>query len=261
MKSVEQELHRYYETLYAAWGPQHWWPAQTRFEVIVGAILTQNTSWKNVELALAQLRSARALTMEAIRDIAPSELEQLVRSAGFFRQKAARLKAFVAFVDSRYGGLLDRMFARPTNELRDELLSLNGIGPETADSILLYAGNHAIFVVDAYTRRIVERHNLFPPRAKYDEIREAFEHALATDRDEVRTKLQDNRPEVHLPSPVSAATRSALAQRFNDMHGLIVQVGKHLCLSKVARCEACPLRPFLPADARIPAQTAAAVDI
>lgn len=261
MKNVEQELLRYYETLYAAWGPQHWWPAQTRFEVIVGAILTQNTSWKNVELALAQLRSARALTIEAIRDISVTELGQLVRSAGFFRQKAARLKAFVSFVDSRYAGSLDNMFAGPPSELRAELLTLNGIGPETADSILLYAGNHAIFVVDAYTRRIVERHNLFSRKAKYDEIREAFERALAINRDEVRTKLHNTRPEVHLPSPMSATNRSALAQRFNDMHGLVVQVGKHLCLSKVVRCDACPLRPFLPADARIPAQTAAAIDI
>jgi len=246
MSHAQHELQRYYETLYAAWGPQHWWPAQSRFEVIVGAILTQNTSWKNVELALTKLRSARALSMQAMRDVPLADLEQLIRSAGFFRQKASRLKAFVSFVDSRYSGSLDRMFAQPTKELRAELLALNGIGPETADSILLYAGNHPVFVVDAYTRRIVERHGLFTPRAKYDGIREAFERALSSDRHDFALSLHEDRPTIHSPSRMSSAKRSALAQRFNDMHGLIVQVGKHTCLSKVARCERCPLRPFLP---------------
>jgi endonuclease-3 related protein len=244
--NVEHELRRYYETLFAAWGPQHWWPAQSRFEVIVGAILTQNTSWKNVELALAKLRSARSLSMQAIRDVSLADLEQLIRSAGFFRQKASRLKAFVSFVDTHYSGSLDRMFAQPMNELRAELLALKGIGHETADSILLYAGNHPVFVVDAYTRRIVERHGLFPPRAKYDKIREAFEQALSSERAPSALRLHEDRPTIHSPSRMSGAKRSALAQRFNDMHGLIVQVGKHTCLSKVARCDRCPLRPFLP---------------
>jgi endonuclease-3 related protein len=254
MSHVEHELRRYYDTLYAAWGPQHWWPAQSRFEVIVGAILTQNTSWKNVELALTKLRSARALSMQAMRDFSLADLEQLIRSAGFFRQKALRLKAFVLFVDSQYSGSLDRMFAQPTNELRAELLALNGIGPETADSILLYAGNHPVFVVDAYTRRIVERHGLFTARTKYDDIREAFERALSSERAPSSLSLHEDRPTIHSPSRMSNAKRSALAQRFNDMHGLIVQVGKHTCLSKVARCERCPLRPFLP-------QTRAVVDL
>lgn len=261
MNHVERDLRRYYEVLFAAWGPQHWWPAQSRFEVIAGAILTQNTSWRNVELALSQLRSARALSMQSVREIAFSELERLVRPAGFFRQKAARLKTVVAFVDSRYSGSLDRMFTRPTDELRAELLAINGIGPETADSILLYAGNHPIFVVDAYTRRIVERHGLFPPRAKYDDIRQAFERALSGYQTSMQRRMEDNRPAIHSPSRMSAANRPAVVQRFNDMHGLIVQVGKHLCLSKVARCDACPLRPFLPSGAPIPPGTAVPVDI
>ena len=147
-----------YRKLSRAWGRQHWWPAETPFEVIVGAILTQNTSWTNVERALASLRAARRLSVAGIREAPLPKLEELIRSSGYFRQKARRLKNFVAFLDARYGGSLERMFATPTKQLRAELLELNGIGPETADSILLYAGNHAIFVVDAYTRRILERH-------------------------------------------------------------------------------------------------------
>ena len=153
-------IRAFYHTLFSAWGRQHWWPAQSRFEVIVGAYLTQNTAWTNVEKALANLRRARLLTIRGIRRTPQLELEQLIRPAGYFRQKAQRLKTFVGFLDERYGGSLARMFARPTAELRDELLALNGVGPETADSILLYAGNHPAFVVDAYTRRILERHGM-----------------------------------------------------------------------------------------------------
>src|SRR3954468_5662567 len=151
----EQRIRDFYSTLYQAWGPQHWWPADSRFEMIVGAFLTQNTAWTNVELALQKLRDAKLLSIEGIRQVPQPELEQLIRSAGYFRQKASRLKTFVAYADEFYGGSLDQMFARPTTELREELLKLNGIGPETADSILLYAGQHEVFVVDAYTRRIL----------------------------------------------------------------------------------------------------------
>src|SRR5271166_5286724 len=141
-----------YRTLAGSWGPQHWWPAETAFEVITGAILTQNTSWKNVERALTSLRAAGVLNLEGIRATPISELQQLVRSSGYYRQKAARLKQFVAFVDEQYGGSLQTMFSTPTQQLRAELLTLKGIGPETADAILLYAGHHEIFVVDAYAR-------------------------------------------------------------------------------------------------------------
>src|SRR5208282_5938994 len=180
MNEASQEAIRaYYHTLFSAWGRQHWWPAQSRFEVIVGAYLTQNTAWTNVEKALVKLRKARRLTLSGIRRTPQSELEQLIRSAGYFRQKAQRLKTFVRFLDERYGGSLARMFARPTAELREELLALHGVGPETADSILLYAGNHPVFVVDAYTRRILERHQMISSAAAYDEIRQLFEQALA----------------------------------------------------------------------------------
>ena len=139
-----------YRKLSRAWGRQHWWPAETPFEVIVGAILTQNTSWTNVERAMANLRSTGALNVESIRELALPKLEEMVRSSGYFRQKAQRLKSFVAFLDARYGGSLEQMFATLTEQLREELLKQNGIGPETADSILLYAGGHEIFVIDAY---------------------------------------------------------------------------------------------------------------
>src|SRR5689334_7616270 len=178
--NAEQQIASFYQALFQAWGRQHWWPAQSRFEVILGAYLTQNTAWTNVELALQQLRRARLLSVEGIRRTPIAELEQIVRPAGYFRQKARSLKNFVAFLDERYGGSLDRMFAEPTEKLREELLSLIGVGPETADSFLLYAGNHPVFVVDAYTRRILERHAMISSNAKYDDIRLLIEAAITS---------------------------------------------------------------------------------
>ena len=234
-----------YRTLARSWGPQHWWPAEGPFEVIVGAILTQNTSWKNVERAMASLKAAGALNIGGIRALSIAELEQFVRSSGYYRQKASRLKTFVAFVDEKYGGSVERMFAAPTSQLRAELLSLKGIGNETADSILLYAGNHEIFVVDGYARRILERHGSVTPSAKYDEIRALVERALC--RQETHsTSLTDNRPVAHEPSTMSTSKRSPLAQVYNEMHGLLVQAGKHYCHKAEAKCEECPLRGLLP---------------
>src|ERR1700680_3542761 len=243
-------IRAYYHTLFSAWGRQHWWPAQSRLEVIVGAYLTQNTSWTNVEKALGHLRKARLLTISGIRRTPQPALEQLIRPSGYFRQKAQRLKTFVNFLDQRYGGSLSRMFARPPTELRDELLALKGVGPETADSILLYAGNHPVFVVDAYTRRILERHEIISPDATYEEIRELFERALGAFPGLARPRLASvdatkSRP-AHSPSATSQAKRSTVAQIYNDMHGLIVSVGKLYCLKSKPRCEECPLRQFLP---------------
>lgn len=290
----EQHIRSYFETLYDAWGQQHWWPARSRFEVIVGAYLTQNTSWANVERALDSLRKAHVLSIRGIRRTPLPKLEKLIRSAGYFRQKAQRLKTFVRFLDERYGGSLARMFTQPTEKLRAELLALNGVGPETADSILLYAGNRPVFVVDAYTRRILERHQLIAATANYDEIRQLCERALApvAQRDairaqEVRTTIPA--PEkigpgastakttnkktfqiaalkrcatqnqtfstaaavgpqgsCHPPSPMSMAARTPVAQAFNEMHGLIVGVGKNYCKTSQPRCEQCPLQKFLP---------------
>ncbi len=257
-KHAQRELATFYRTLYRTWGRQHWWPARSRFEVIVGAYLTQNTAWTNVELALNQLRRAGLLNVAGIRQTPVEELEQLIRSAGYFRQKARSLKNFVAFLDEGYGGSLTRMFAQPTEELREQLLALKGVGPETADSILLYAGNHPVFVVDAYTRRVLERHGIGPQNAKYEEIRQLFQRALAqveeggsTEELEVNPfgKAAEEQsaagPRPHRPSRMSQSKRSATAQVYNEMHGLIVQVGKHYCLKSKALCDKCPLGVFL----------------
>jgi endonuclease III related protein len=248
------QIRAHYHRLYSAWGRQHWWPAQSRFEMIAGAYLTQNTSWTNVEKALANLRRARLLTICGIRDSPNSRIEQLIRPAGYFRQKTQALKTFVKFLDHRYGGSLARMFAQPTAELRDELLALKGVGPETADSILLYAGNHPVFVVDAYTRRIVERHQIATPEAGYEEIRLLFERALSDAGPPPEQSLEgayvaEPAPpgSRHRPSRVSSARRTPVAQTFNEMHGLIVGVGKTYCLKSQPRCDRCPLQKFLPA--------------
>src|SRR6202011_2935723 len=252
-ETKHEAIRAYYHTLFSAWGRQHWWPAQSCFEVIVGAYLTQNTSWANVEKALGNLRKAHLLTTSGIRRTPQPKLEQLIRPAGYFRQKAQRLKTFVSFLDERYSGSFERMFAQPTSKLRDELLALNGVGPETADSILLYAGNHPVFVVDAYTRRILVRHEILPEEAAYDEIRELLERALAPVAESVADSATENQPlaagfpgAAHPPSAMSTAKRTTRAQVFNDMHGLIVGVGKNYCKKSQARCDGCPLQNFLP---------------
>jgi endonuclease-3 related protein len=250
----EQQIREYYHTLYSTWGRQQWWPAETRFEVVVGAFLTQNTSWSNVEKALNSLRCARKLSLSGIRKTPLPTLERLIRSAGYFRQKARRLKTFVRFLDRQYNGSLEKMVAQPTAKLREELLALNGIGPETADSILLYAGNHPVFVVDAYTRRILERHGLIGHRAGYEEIRQLFERALPAVVEQKGTSVEGQtepgasrpRGSSHPPSRMSTWPRPPLVQVFNEMHGLIVGVGKNYCLKSQMRCEHCPLQRFLP---------------
>ena len=250
----ENEIRQYYRTLSRAWGAQHWWPARTRFEVIVGAYLTQNTAWINVEHALENLRNANALTLDRMRTLRLPALERLIRPSGYFRQKAKRLKTFVAFLEKNYNGSLDKLFSQPTETLREQLLQLNGVGPETADSILLYAGNHPVFVVDAYTRRILERHNILPADADYETIRNLFQRALeplARDLEENPSSPSSHlesgfRPIAHPPSAMSTAKRTALVQVYNEMHGLIVGVGKHFCKKSRPECDRCPLQKFLP---------------
>lgn len=182
----------------------------------MGAILTQSTAWANVERAIANLRAARLLTPSSLERVPLAQLARLVRPSGYFRQKARKLKAFVRFLRREYGGSLARMFRAPTAELREKLLAVHGIGPETADSILLYAGGHPVFVVDAYTKRVLQRHGLLGEKAGYEEIRTLFEQ--------------------HLPRD---------AALFNEYHALLVQVGKNWCRPQEARCEWCPLGPFL----------------
>jgi endonuclease III related protein len=210
-------LHDYYDTLFAAFGPQYWWPGRTPFEIIVGTILTQNTSWSNVELALHNLRRKKLLTPTAIEAVSFSRLAALIRSSGYFRQKAKKLKAFVRFLRAEYQGSLAKMFRISTNALREQLLGVHGIGPETADSILLYAGKHPVFVVDAYTRRILERHQLAASQHSYEDVRLFFERSLP--------------PDVPL---------------YNEFHALIVQTGKDYCRARNPRCDQCPLHGFLP---------------
>lgn len=211
-----------YRTLAQAYGPLHWWPAKTRFEVIVGAFLTQNTSWKNVELALKNLRRSGILNVRGIREVSLEDLEKLVRASGYFRQKAARLKAFVEYLDQKHRGSLNRMFSQPLELLRGELLTLRGVGPETADAILLYAGKLPVFVVDAYTKRLLERHSMVAAGAKYESIRAQVEKAFARDQ-----------------------SSSASAEHYNEFHALLVEVGKRHC-GVVPRCKGCPLSHMLP---------------
>jgi len=213
------ELMRYYETMSAALGPMGWWPARTPFEVIVGAILTQSTAWGNVEQAIANLRAARLLTPSAMLHVRTSRLAALVRPSGYFRQKAKKLKAFVGFLDAEYRGSLREMFLTPTSELREKLLAVHGIGPETADSILLYGGNHAVFVVDAYTHRIFGRHGITDGKPEYEKVRAMIESSL---------------PRQH--------------ELFNEFHALIVNTGKNWCRKSAPRCEQCPLAALLPAN-------------
>jgi len=216
------QLVIYYDALFQAHGPQHWWPGPTRFEVIVGAILTQNTSWSNVERAIAELRRERLLTAAAIEKVSAARLARLIRSSGYFRQKARKLKEFARFLRRAHQGSLNNLFATPTAELREQLLTVHGIGPETADSILLYAGRHKVFVVDAYTRRILERHGLVHPKASYEEIRALFEQSLPAE-----------------------------SSLYNEYHALIVHTGKHFCRTRQPDCEHCALRSYLPAPVEV----------
>lgn len=249
-KTPEFRIAGIYRTLSELWGVQYWWPAESPFEVVIGAILVQNTAWTNAARALHSLRTAGALSLEGVRHIPLVELEQLIRSSGYFRRKAVRLKTFVQWLDRHYQGSLELMFRQPTAQLREELLELNGIGRETADTVLLYAAQHEIFVVDAYTRRVFERHDLIAPSASYDDVRllvenaldETFELSTQSSNTAVTVKL----PPVHEPSVMSQTDRSDGARRLNEMHALLVQVGKHYCHRARALCEACPLRFDLP---------------
>lgn len=243
--SQHETILSYYRSLLSRYGPQNWWPAQSRFEVIVGAYLTQNTNWSNVEKAIANLRRARALGLSAMRELPPARLRQLIRPSGYFRQKALRLKIFIRYLDKRYSGSLDCMFSQPTAQLRAELLALNGVGPETADSILLYAGNHPVFVVDAYTRRILERHGIVTANAGYEEIRALIEQSLASAAPvSLSVPLAGSDPR-HPASRMSRMPRRQLAQHFNELHALIVRAGNSFCRS-AAQCGGCPLKEFLP---------------
>ena len=201
-----------YQKLFNAFGPQHWWPGETPFEIIVGAILTQNTNWGNVEKAVANLKRENLLTPVALKNVPSNKLARLIKPSGYFNIKTKRLKNFIHFLFSEYRGDLQRMSREPLEILRRKLLAVNGIGPETADSILLYAFEKSIFVVDAYTKRMLSRHALVEPDADYATIQKVFMEDLEMD-----------------------------AKLFNEYHALIVKTGKDFCKTS-AQCESCPLK-------------------
>jgi len=203
-----------YQILDDHFGNLHWWPGDSPLEVIVGAILTQNTAWKNVETAIAALRRHALLSVTALMDIPERELAGMIRPSGYYNVKSRRLKAFLAFLRDEFRGSLDVMFSEDVPMLRQKLLGIKGIGAETADSILLYAGGKPVFVVDAYTRRILSRHGIVATRSSYGEIQRLFMD--------------------HLPADVAL---------FNQYHALIVYTGKNYC-RKQPRCQECPLYPF-----------------
>ena len=212
MNTPKEILEEVYQRLYQAFGPQHWWPGQTPFEVIIGAILTQNTSWVNVEKAINNLKKKKLLTPKALNRVSRNRLGGLIKSSGYYNQKAKKVKNFIQFLFDNYRGSLKRMFSEDFLVLRAKLLNVNGIGLETADSVLLYAGGKPIFVVDAYTRRILSRHNVIKPTASYCEIQNYFMDNLTN--------------EVKL---------------FNEYHALLVRLGKNICKSK-PNCQICPIR-------------------
>jgi endonuclease-3 related protein len=225
-----RRLRRMHDLLVKAYGPQHWWPAETSFEVVLGAYLTQNTSWKAVERSLANLREAGALSIDGLRRLSVDQLRELIRPSGFYTRKAPALKAFVAMLDAEFQGSLDVLAAAPTEKLRLRLLALPGVGYETADAILLYALEHAVPVADEYLRRIAERHALLTPapaknRAGYESLVQLTYEAFADDPARQRRKL------------------------FNEFHALVVAVGKAHC-SKQAVCAGCPLSGELSGDSR-----------
>ncbi len=208
---MKKKLNNIYKKLYRAFGPQHWWPGDTPFEIAVGAVLTQNTNWSNVEKAIVNLKRAEALNAESIHEMKTDRLASLIKPAGYFNIKAKRLKAFIEFLMNEYHGSMKRMAGEKMETLRAKLLTIHGIGSETADSILLYALEKPIFVIDAYTKRVLSRHNIVRNNESYEKIQELFH---------------------------STFTRNA--KLFNEYHALFVKLGKTYCITK-PRCEGCPL--------------------
>jgi endonuclease-3 related protein len=208
---TRDKIQQIYELLFERFGPQHWWPGETKDEIIVGAILTQNTNWQNVEKAINNLKNASVMGLEKLYNLPQDEIAELIRPAGYYNIKAKRLKNFLNWFFEQHNGSLEELEAMRADSLREELLSVNGIGKETADSILLYALEKRVFVVDAYTYRITTRHRLIEPEADYEQLRSLFEDNLEND-----VKL------------------------FNEYHALLVRIGKEFCRPK-PKCGGCPL--------------------
>ena len=211
-KEIGKQLKAVFRVLYKAYGPQYWWPGDTPFEVLVGAVLTQNTAWTNVEKAIANLKRERILTFSSMLNVAPENLASLIRPSGYFNIKTKRLRHLILFIHTQYAGSLSKMFAADPARLRQQLLEVYGIGPETADAILLYAGGKPFFVVDAYTKRIFSRQGFISGNADYRSVQGLF---------------MDNLPH---------DTRF-----FNEFHALIVRIGKEHCKKKRPLCSDCPI--------------------
>ena len=214
--TTDEKLRAFYDAMLADLGPQGWWPAETPFEVVVGAILTQNTNWKNVERAIASLKREALLDPRALDSIDAERLGEAIRPAGYYRMKARRLKNLMRLLAERFGGDLEALFALPAADLRETVLGVSGIGPETADSIVLYAAGRPVFVVDAYTARILYRHGMIESGATYDDLQSLFDGALADDVD-----------------------------LYQEYHALLVAVGKDFCKKRAPQCDGCPLARFL----------------
>lgn len=208
----KSQLQEIYDRLYQFYGPQNWWPAESRIEMLVGAVLTQNTNWQNVRKAIDTLRTEGLLSFEALSSIPVDTLSFFIKSSGYYNLKAKRLKNLLQMIEDEYGGCLEDLLETKPYSARESLLSVKGIGPETADSILLYAGGHPLFVVDTYTHRIFSRHNLVPDDCDYQSLQDLF---------------MDNLPHD--------------SQLFNEYHALIVKTAKQFCKKNKPLCEKCPL--------------------
>mgnify|MGYP006147228297 FL=1 len=217
-------LRQAYRLMHRAHGHLQWWPADSPFEICVGAILTQNTSWENVELAITNLKAARVLTPKKIHALTHSKLAQLIRPSGYFNIKAKRLRNFVDIVVEQHGASLKRFFKGDTATVRERLLAINGIGPETADSMLLYAGGHQSFVIDAYTKRIFERHDWCDANDDYDALQTLCTNSLSQKRDADKLDY------------------------WRDYHAQLVVIGSRYCKPRNPNCDDCPLKRLLPRE-------------
>jgi endonuclease-3 related protein len=214
---MASNLMEAFERMLSAFGSQQWWPGESPFEIMVGAVLVQNTAWRNVEQAIENLREAGVMEPHALYKLPAAEMAELIRPAGYYQVKTKRLRNLLKFVVEEFDGSLEAMFRRDLASLREQLLAISGIGPETADAILLYAGGLPTFVVDTYTHRILARHGWIEYDAGYDDIKDHFESVLP-------------------PHPVL----------FNEYHALLVRIGKDYCKRNGPKCESCPLAPMLP---------------
>ncbi len=217
MDAIGDKLMAIYDRLFAHFGPQHWWPGDSPFEVMVGAVLTQNTAWTHVEKAIKNIKTAGCLSFEGLFSLPPQALAALIQPAGYFNVKTKRLRNLLKTIAETSDGDLDRFFDQSASHLRELLLGTNGVGPETADSIILYAAQKPVFVIDTYTKRLLVRHSLASEEADYSEMQDLFTN--------------------HLPDDLAL---------FNEYHALIVAAGKHFCRPREPLCTTCPLGSLLP---------------